>query len=121
MNIALDRHHDNREWDRVVLHETLHAVCLEHEHQHPNNTIPWNREAVYDHYWRTQGWDRAMVDYQVLNRAMPKQLRTSGFDPDSIMCYPIDRHLTTNGFSVGWNTRLTAGDIALLRSLYPAP
>lgn len=121
MNIGLDRHHDNREWDRVVLHEGLHAVGFEHEHQHPQSEIPWDREAVYRFYERTQGWDRRMVDFQVLNRAAPKQLRTTGFDDASIMMYPVPRELTTNGYSVGWNTFLTNTDIALLRELYPAP
>jgi len=121
LNVALDGYSAPLEWDRVVLHETLHAVGFEHEHQHPQAQIPWNREAVYKHYWRTQGWDRAMVDFQVLNRGNPRELRTSGFDPDSIMEYPVPRELTTNGFSVGWNTRMTPSDIVLLQSLYPKP
>lgn len=121
MNIGLDRHFDAREWDRVVLHEVLHAVGFEHEHQHPQNQIPWNREAVYKFYGETQGWSRQQVDFQVLNRPAPKQLRTSGFDDQSIMMYPLPAALTTNGYTVGWNTKLTPGDIALLQTLYPAP
>lgn len=121
MNVGLDRRHDDREWDRVVLHEGLHAVGFEHEHQHPQAEIPWDREAVYQFYGQTQGWDRRMVDFQVLNRAAPKQLRTTGFDVDSIMMYPCPEELTLGNFSVGWNTMLTRSDIALLRELYPGP
>jgi len=121
MNIGLDRYANAIEWDRVVLHETLHAVGFEHEHQHPQAQIPWNREAVYKFYGRTQGWSRQQIDFQVLNRGEPKQLRTSGVDDESLMMYPVPRELTTNGYSVGWNTRLTPSDITLLRDLYPAP
>ncbi len=121
MNIGLDRHSDAREWDRVVLHEVGHSVGIEHEHQHPQAQIPWDREAVYRFYGETQGWSRDQIDFQVLNRAQPKQLRTSGFDDQSIMMYPVPAQLTTNGYSVGWNTRITPSDIALLRDLYPAP
>jgi ssRNA-specific RNase YbeY (16S rRNA maturation enzyme) len=121
LNIALDRHSGPIEWDRVVLHEVLHAVGFEHEHQHPQSDIPWNKEAVYAFYAETQGWSRGQVDFQVLNRGNPQHLRSSGVDDESIMQYPIPRGLTTNGYSVGWNTRLTASDVALLRSLYPKP
>jgi hypothetical protein len=121
LNVGLDRHSGSSEWDRVVLHEVLHAVGFEHEHQHPQHEIPWDREAVYDFYGRTQGWSRQQIDFQVLDRGAPKQLRTSGFDADSIMLYPVPRQLTTNGFEVGWNTRISPADIALLQSLYPAP
>jgi hypothetical protein len=121
LNVELDRGNDTREWDRVVLHEVLHAVGFEHEHQHPQAQIPWNREAVYEFYGRTQGWSREQIDFQVLNRGEPKRLRTSGVDDASIMQYPVPRELTTNGYSVGWNTRMTASDVTLLRDLYPAP
>jgi hypothetical protein len=121
LNVALDRHSGPTEWDRVVLHETLHAVGFEHEHQHPQASIPWDREAVYRFYGETQGWSREQIDFQVLNRGNPRELRTSGFDRDSIMLYPVPRELTTNGFTVGWNTRISPSDIALLQDLYPTP
>jgi hypothetical protein len=121
LNIELDRWDTASEWNRVALHEFMHALGVEHEQQHPNHEIPWDREKVYAHFWETQRWDRQMVDFQVLNRGNPKSLRTSGFDSDSLMMYPIPAALTTNGYSVGWNTCLTPLDIALLQDLYPAP
>jgi hypothetical protein len=105
----------------VALHEFGHALGIEHEHQHPNHEITWNVPNVIDLYSQTQGWTPAQTKYQVLDRGKPKQLRTSGFDDTSIWMYPVPRELTTNGYSVGWNTRLSPLDIALLKSLYPAP
>lgn len=121
INIELSRWDDAREWDRVALHEFMHALGVEHEQQHPNHEIPWDKEKVYAHFWKTQGWDREMVDFQVLQRGDPAGMRTSGFDVDSLMMYPIPAELTTNGFSVGWNTRLSPLDIVLLQELYPRP
>lgn len=121
LNIELQGWATSKEWDRVALHEFLHALGFEHEHQHPNNEVPWDEAAVIDFYGRTQGWSPDQVRFQVLNRGKPRQLRTSGFDSTSLMMYPVPRELTLNGYSVGWNTQLSAGDIALLQDLYPNP
>lgn len=109
-----------KEWDRVALHEVLHAIGLEHEHQHPKAGIPWNKEAVYRYYAASQGWSRSQVDAQVLKRYAGTAFKGTAFDPESIMLYPVPATLTTNGFAVGWNTKLSATDIAFLRRLYPA-
>lgn len=121
LNAELGRWETDEEWQRVFAHEMLHALAFEHEHQHPNNTIAWDREAVYKFYQETQGWDREMVDFQVLNVGLPKQMRTTGYDSTSIMQYPVPQELTLDDFEVAWNTKLSPGDIALLRKLYPAP
>ena len=121
LNIELAGWATSKEWDRVALHEFMHALGVEHEHQHPNHEVPWNEPAVIDFYGRTQGWSPEQVRFQVLNRGKPRQLRTSGFDDTSLMMYPVPRELTLNGYSVGWNTQLSAGDIALLQDLYPNP
>ena len=108
------------EWDRVTWHETLHAIGIEHEHQHPKAGIPWTKEAVYRYYASTQGWSREQIDFQVLNRYRGTGYQGTSFDRESIMLYPVPESLTTNGFSVGWNKALSATDIAFLRTLYPS-
>lgn len=108
------------EWDRVALHEILHSIGLMHEHQHPQAKIPWDVPAVIAYYQNTQGWSEAEIRQQVLTvEPMTPDFVGTRFDPTSIMEYPIDPHLTTNGFSVGWNTKLSALDIQYIQTVYP--
>lgn len=109
------------EWNRVAIHEILHALGFEHEHQSLKGNIPWNRPAVYQYYASTQGWSKSQIDYQVLNRYTGSRFRGTAFDPTSIMQYPVPATLTTNGFSVGWNAKLSVTDITFLKQVYPPP
>lgn len=119
MNIGLSARDSSTEWDRVVLHETLHALAFNHEHQHPRGTIPWNIEAVYEFYATTQGWSRAEIDAQVLRRSTATNIFGSAPDPKSIMMYPIAKQLLLDPkFAVGWNTRMSPLDIAVLKREY---
>ncbi len=110
---------DDDEYARVVLHEFGHALGCIHEHQHPFNGIPWDREKAYEYYRRQQGWSRADVDIQVFQRYDLDQLRFSEFDRDSIMLYPVPEEITVGNFSVGWNRRLSALDKQYIGTLYP--
>ncbi len=105
------------EWNRVALHECLHAIGLEHEHQHPRSTIKWNREAVYNLYQTQQGWTREQVDFQVLNRSTASSYVATAFDGQSILEYPIAPGLAN--IVVGWNAKLSPSDIAFLLKIYP--
>lgn len=105
------------EWDRVAIHEALHAIGLEHEHQHPLAGIAWNREAVYSYYQQTQGWSREEIDYQVLNRYSGTSWRGTAYDPSSIMQYPVPPGLAN--IVIGWNDALSPSDIAFLKTIYP--
>lgn len=106
------------EWDRVAIHEICHAIGLEHEHQSPLATqLVWNKPAVYAYYARAQGWDQRQVDFQVLNRSRATNILTSGWEPRSIMEYPIPAGLAN--VIIGWNERLTDRDKALLQQIYP--
>ena len=122
MNLALaggmlgDR---SNEWDRVAIHETLHAIGFQHEHQSPQNQIKWNVPYVLASYRASQGWSDSEIYEQVLNRSDAKDFNGSAFDPKSIMEYPIDKRETLDGFHVGWNRKLTPTDIAQIKKTYP--
>lgn len=106
------------EWDRVAIHETLHAVGLDHEHQSPQATsLIWNKAAVYDYYGRTQGWSPQQIDFQVINRYSGQFFRGTSFDPHSIMEYPVPAGLAN--IVIGWNDKLTDFDTAFLKKIYP--
>ena len=119
MNIELRSNDTWREWDRVGIHEILHAIGFGHEHQHPTADIPWNRAAVIEFYQRTQGWSESEIEYQVLRKATPSKLITTGFYLNSIMEYPIPPELTDGKVSVGWNYIFTKEDRQLVALMYP--
>jgi serralysin len=102
------------------LHELGHALGLIHEHQW--GSIPWNREACYAFYGAPpNSWSRQEVDEQVLDRADPATLTTSGkWDKNSIMEYPIPADLVLDPrFATGWNQTLSPIDVAMITRLYP--
>ena len=119
MNLSLGWFELRSEWRRVAQHELMHAIGFEHEHQSPVAVIPWDRPAVYAYYGSTQGWSKAMIDFNVLNREIPKAWRGTAFDAKSIMEYPIPGELTNFKLTVGWNDKRTASDNAELKRRYP--
>lgn len=107
------------EFRRVIVHEFGHALGLIHEHQNPVAGINWNREVVYDYYTSTQGWTRDDVDNNLFRRYSTDITNYSAYDPQSIMHYPIPANHTTDGFSVGNNTNLSATDKTFIGTIYP--
>ena len=104
---------------RTVLHEFGHALGLFHEHQNPNGGIPWDQEAVYDHYRRTQGWDRKTTYDNVMATTTNDRTQFTRYDASSIMHYPVASELTAGRYSVGMNNGLSPTDKVYIANLYP--
>lgn len=121
MSLQLGSWETSQEYDRVAVHEMLHALGFEHEHQHPQGGIPWDEPKVIAYYGRTQGWSPAQVRTQVLNRYTGSNWRGTEPDRQSIMHYPVEESLTVGTFSVPWNTKMSASDIQFLQKTYPQP
>lgn len=121
MNIDLDPTDSEDEWDRVVLHEGLHALGFNHEHQHPRDLMPWNRAAVYQLYARTQGWSRREIERQVLSPGDEVGFfGTEDLHTDSIMMYATHPKLVTDpAYAAPWNTKMSKEDIEQLKLAYP--
>lgn len=109
------------EVSRVVQHEFGHAFGLIHEHQSPAAGIPWDRDKVFAYYRKAQDWTDEQIQQNILDQAAAASTNFSQFDPSSIMEYPIDGSLTTNGYSVGWNRTLSAIDKQYFATFYPYP
>jgi hypothetical protein len=109
------------EYQRVVRHEFGHALGMIHEHQNPDaaGKIPWDKPKVYA-YYAQQGWSKADVDFNLFEVYDASTTNFTEFDPTSIMEYAIPEELTIGTYSVGWNTTLSAADIAFMRAQYPS-
>jgi hypothetical protein len=109
------------EVSRVVLHEFGHALGAIHEHQHPETTIPWNKEKVYEYYKISQDppWTREDVDNNIFRVYDRTWLQYGSYDKDSIMHYAIPKELTDGVFQVGWNRMLSDLDKSVMKTVYP--
>ena len=109
------------EVDRVVLHEFGHAIGLIHEHQNPQARIPWDKEAVYASYsGPPNNCTREQVDVNLFKLYSRWFTKSTRFDTESIMLYPIPRDLVTNDeYVVGWNRTLSARDKEAIGRWYP--
>ena len=110
---------DARELRRTVLHEFGHAFGCVHEHQAPDAGIPWDVEKVLSFYYLTQDWSAQETYTQVLHKYSRDLIRSTAWDSTSIMQYPVESFLTTNGFSVPWNNELSGKDIEFIKVMYP--
>lgn len=104
---------------RTVLHEFGHAIGLLHEHYSPTAGIKWNKDAVYTELKKTQGWGKETVDANLFQQFKLNYTNGTSYDALSIMHYPIKAQWTIDGYHVDWNNKISEGDIALVKLLYP--
>jgi hypothetical protein len=108
------------EVERVVLHEFGHALGLIHEHQNPAGGILWNRQQVTnDLKGPPNNWSKSVIEHNMFEAQTAAETNFTQLDAKSIMMYPIPQKWTTNGFSVGLNTKLSAVDKSFIHQQYP--
>jgi hypothetical protein len=104
----------------VILHEFGHVCGLVHEHSvSKQNTIEWNKPALYEWAKKTLNWDKEKVDENIIKRYKSSQLNGSDFDPKSIMLYFYPAILTTNHKGTSMNQILSPLDKEWLSKVYP--
>ncbi len=116
-----DNNTDELEFSRTIIHEFGHAIGLIHEHQHPENNIPWNKPVVYSYYAQTQNppWTIEDVNRNIFDRFSSSITQYSQYDKNSIMHYSIPAsHLLNPSFAVGWNNKLSNTDKSFIETIY---
>jgi hypothetical protein len=121
MNLGwLDSATPEDELHRVVLHEFGHALACIHEHNHPESAIKWNVPEVHKYFsGEPNFWTPEQIDTNVLQHYSKDRTSYSKVDRTSIMIYPIDRALTTDGYEVVWSRELSATDMQFIEEMYP--
>ncbi|MNF65366.1 Astacin (Peptidase family M12A) [compost metagenome] len=116
--MKLGTNHTSAGYAAIVMHEFGHALGLEHEHQHPDANIPWDRDKTYLWFQRF-GMSREMIDAQVFPLDRNPDLTYATYDRHSIMHYEVRNECTIGEWYQPNNTQLSAGDIAFARRIYP--
>lgn len=108
-----------REYRRVVRHETGHTLGFPHEHMRRELVNRIDPEKAYAYFWRTQGWDRPTVDQQVLTPLDQRSIFATRPDETSIMCYQLPGAITKDGRPILGGMDLNWVDRAFARRIYP--
>lgn len=118
--VALDQPTVNLGWydRRTGLHEFGHVLGFEHEHKRHDKPWTWNLPVVYADN-AAYGWDKAMVDAQIVSVLDPAKVWATAFDLKSIMLYSYPSTWTNEGVGTPWNTELSELDKSLASILYP--
>jgi Astacin (Peptidase family M12A) len=109
------------EYKRVIRHETGHTLGFPHEHMRQELIAKIDPNKAYDYFLRTQGWNRAMVDAQVLTPLDQKSILGTPPDQTSIMCYQLPGSITRDGKPIIGGTDINPTDAGFAARIYPKP
>ncbi|WP_056039225.1 M12 family metallopeptidase [Loktanella sp. 3ANDIMAR09] len=113
--LASDRY-DIAGYQSTILHEFGHALGLAHEQKHPEANIPWDRAKVFEEY-RKHGWDDSKIELAFFKTS--DVVEYAPYDPNSIMHYPVQQHLTKGNFELPRTVRLSKMDCEMIARIYP--
>jgi hypothetical protein len=107
------------EYKRVVRHETGHTLGFPHEHMRKALVARIDPQKAYAYFLRTQGWDKATVDAQVLTPLDERTLMSTPPDQTSIMCYQLPGSITRDGRPILGGVDINQTDYAFAGKIYP--
>ena len=107
------------EFHRVIRHETGHTLGFPHEHMRRQIVALIDPQKAYAYFLRTQGWDKATVDAQVLTPLDDKSIMGTPPDQTSIMCYQLPGEITKNGKPILGGTDINPTDRTFCQRIYP--
>lgn len=109
------------EFARVVRHEAGHTLGFPHEHMRQELVARIDPLKAYDYFRRTQGWDKAMVDRQVLTSLDDRTIFGTATDQTSIMCYQLPATITRDGKPITGGLDINQTDYDFVGRIYPKP
>ncbi len=109
------------EFFRVIRHETGHTLGFPHEHMRKELISRIDPAKAYAYFLQTQGWNKAMVNAQVLTPLDPAKIIGTAADQTSIMCYQLPGSITRDGRPITGGTDINATDYAFAGRIYPKP
>lgn len=101
----------------IALHEFGHALGLLHEHQHPNRTIKFDEQNVYESYGNAGVTDED-IENQIVRQWPAKNRLATDYDERSIMHYEFHANTTEDKKKYPPATELSEGDKKIIRQLY---
>ena len=108
------------EFHRVVRHETGHTLGCPHEHMRKELVDRVDPAKAYEFFLRTQGWDKHMVNAQVLTPlSAGSLLGTMHADDKSIMCYQLPGTITKDGKPIVGGLDIDQSDFDFMAKIYP--
>jgi hypothetical protein len=107
------------EFRRVIRHEAGHTLGFPHEHMRRELVNRIDPEKAYAYFWETQGWDKQMVDQQVLTPLNERSIFGTPADQDSIMCYRLPAKITRDGQPIRGGADINRTDFAFAGLIYP--
>jgi len=110
---------EEREYKRVVRHETGHTLGFPHEHMRKALISRIDPQKAYDFFLNTYGWPKTTVDQQVLTPLDEKSLMSTPPDQTSIMCYQLPGSITRDGQPIIGGLDINATDAMFAANIYP--
>lgn len=108
-----------REWKRVVRHEVGHTLGFPHEHMRKEIVDKIDPAKAYSYFKQRVGWNKQMVDSQVLTAIEETKLISTHARANSIMCYQLPGSIMKDGVDVPGGNDIDIVDVDLCRKLYP--
>lgn len=101
-------------------HEFGHAIGAAHEHQNSQGGIQWNEaEVIRDLSGSPNFWTVEQIRHNVFEKYDRDQIRSTQFDPRSLMLYAFPASWTLNGIGTHANEVLSETDGSFMAQMYP--
>ncbi|MBD3919070.1 hypothetical protein H8B09_09915 [Paenibacillus sp. PR3] len=112
----------DREFRRVVRHETGHTLGFMHEHQRPEITAHIDSDKAIAHYKAIYNWSPEVTRATILSPINPDYTnQTILADPNSVMSYPLPASIMKDGIAIEAGRDISASDMAFAAILYAKP